>query len=82
VPKEGGLVAGKYHVSINAALPGTGGQVDENALPGDPPAPPKEMIPPEWNSGSTHTIEVQKQGPFVFDFDVTTTTNSSGAKKQ
>ena len=72
VVSEGGLVAGKYRVAINAPLPGTGGKPDENAMPGDPPAPPKEMLPPEWNRDSTQTIEVKKEGPFVFDFDVPT----------
>jgi hypothetical protein len=72
VPKAGGLVAGKYRVEIHAPVPGTGGQADENSLPGDPPAPPKELIPSDWNSASTQTIEVKKQGANVFDFDVPT----------
>jgi len=70
VPREGGLVPGKYAVIINSPVPGTGGGADENSLPGDPPAPPKEMIPAEWNSESEHTIEVKSEGPFDFDFDV------------
>jgi hypothetical protein len=72
VPRDGGLVAGKYRVVINAPVPGSGGKVDETTLPGDPPAPPKELIPPDWNVNSQQTIEVKKEGPFVFDFDVTT----------
>src|SRR5262245_9090044 len=63
VPRDGGLVAGKYRVAINAPIPGTGGKPDENAMPGDPPAPPKELLPPEWNRESTKTIEVKKEGP-------------------
>ena len=70
VPRDGGLVPGKYTVTINSPVPGTGGGADENSLPGDPPAPPKELIPAEWNSESEHTIEVKPQGPFDFDFDV------------
>jgi hypothetical protein len=72
VPKDGGLVVGKYRVSINAAVPGSGGKADEAALPGDPPAPPKELIPPAWNTASTQVIEVKKQGPFNFDFAIDT----------
>src|SRR5262245_61063665 len=44
VPRESGLVAGKYRVSINAAVPGSGGVSDEAALPGFPPPAPKELI--------------------------------------
>jgi hypothetical protein len=80
VPKDLGLVAGKYRVEIHAPVPGTGGQADENALPGDPPAPPKELIPAEWNSASTHTIDVRKQGPFEFDFDISTKAVSQKSK--
>lgn len=72
VPREGGLVAGKYRVSINAAVPGTGGGPAEGALPGDLPAPPRELIPASWNTASEHTIEVKSQGPFVFPFEVST----------
>jgi len=72
VPRDGGLVAGKYRVVINAPMPGTGGKADETTMPGDPPAPPKELLPPDWNSSSKQTIEVKKEGPFVFDFDVKT----------
>jgi hypothetical protein len=72
VPQAGGLAAGKYQVEIHAPVPGTGGQADESALPGDPPAPPREMLPREWNTESTQTIEVRAQGPFVFNFDVST----------
>jgi hypothetical protein len=80
VPREGGLVPGKYRVSINAPVPGTGGKPDETTLPGDPPAPPKELIPPQWNTASNETIEVKKQGPFVFDFAISTKGGSAKAK--
>ena len=72
VPRDGGLVVGKYRVVINAAVPGAAGKSDVEVLPGDPPPPPKEMIPSNWNRESTQTIEVKKEGPFVFDFDVQT----------
>jgi hypothetical protein len=77
VPQAGGLVPGKYRVEIHSPVPGTGGQPDEAALPGDPPAPPKELIPADWNSASTQSVEVKKQGANVFDFDVPTKTGSA-----
>lgn len=80
VPRDMGLVPGKYRVEIHAPVPGTGGQPDENALPGDIPAPPKELIPADWNSASTQSIEVKKQGSGAFDFDVPT--KKGAAKKQ
>lgn len=70
VPRQKGLPVGKYRVSINAPKPGTGGQPDPNAPPGDPPAPPQELIPAEWNINSENYIEVNDKGPYVYDFDV------------
>jgi hypothetical protein len=75
IPRDSGLVPGKYRVSINAPVPGTGGKPDENSLPGDPPAPPKELIPKEWNSASTQFVEIKPTGPFTFPFEVSTKSN-------
>jgi hypothetical protein len=72
VPRESGLMVGNYRVVVNAAVPGTGGQVNPEALPGDPPAPPKEMIPPDWNVASKQSIDVKSEGPFAFDFEIST----------
>jgi hypothetical protein len=72
IPKDSGLVPGKYRVSINAPVPGTGGKADENSLPGDPPAPPKELLPKDWNSDSKQFIEIKSSGPFTFPFEVAT----------
>ena len=42
-------------------------------MPGDDlPPPPKPKVPPDWNTKSKQTIEVKKEGPFKFDFDVVT----------
>jgi hypothetical protein len=71
VPRAQGLVNGKYLISINAPVPGTGGQPAADAMPGDPPAPPNELIPANWNVASDHYIEVKKEGPFAFEFDIT-----------
>ncbi len=74
VPREGGLVAGKYRVSINAPAPGTGGQGPASGPPGEAVPPPNELLPPEWNTASSHYIEVSPQGPFFFPFEVSTAT--------
>jgi hypothetical protein len=70
VARKDGLPKGKYRVAINAPVPGTGGQAAANAPPGDPIPPPKELIPPDWNTQSEHFIEVTDKGPYVFDFEV------------
>lgn len=72
VPRDKGLPAGKYRVEINAAAGGGPGAADANAAPGDAPPPPKELIPAEWNESSTHTIDVKKEGPFNFSFEIAT----------
>lgn len=73
IPRESGLTVGKYRVVVNAAVPGTEGKVVLiDAQPGDPPAPAKEMIPPDWNVASQHTIEVKQEGPFVFPIEIAT----------
>ena len=68
--REQGLAAGKYRVTVHAPKPGTGGQTVEGAMPGDPVAPPVELIPPEWNTNSTQTIEVHGSGKNEFNFDI------------
>src|SRR4051812_40593702 len=72
VPREGGLVAGKYRVAINAPAPGTGGQGAKTGPPGESVAPPNELIPPEWNTASERYIEIKAEGPFFFPFEVST----------
>ena len=72
IPRDKGLTAGKYRVTINAPKPGTGGEAQKNVAPGEPVPAPQELIPPEWNEKSEHTIDVADKGPFVFDFDVKT----------
>ena len=68
--RQKGLAAGKYRVTVNAPKPGTGGQVVEGAMPGDTVAPPVELIPPDWNTSSTQTVEVQSSGKNEFNFDI------------
>src|SRR5262245_42980993 len=56
IPADKGLPVGKYRVEVHAAAPG-GPAPDPNAVPGDGPPPPKELIPPDWNEASTQTIQ-------------------------
>lgn len=70
IEREYGLPVGKYRVRIYIPKPGTGGKVEEGAMPGDAVAPPVEMAPPEWNSNSKQTIDVTEDGPHVYDFDI------------
>ncbi len=73
IPREHGLAEGKYRVVVHAAAPGTGGgNAAANAAPGEGPPPPKELIPPDWNESSSHTIEVKKGGPLTFSFEIQT----------
>src|SRR5262245_38883510 len=66
-----GVTPGKYRVSIIDFVP-TPPQ-PAGYMPGDPlPPMPKPKVPADWNSQSQHTIEVKKEGPFTFDFDVVT----------
>jgi len=71
IPADKGLPVGKYRVEVHAAAPGTPAP-DPNALPGSGPPPPKELIPPDWNETSKQTIEVKKEGPFNFAFEIAT----------
>ncbi len=72
IPRDKGLPTGKYQVRINAAAPGTGSAAAGSAPPGAPEAPPQELIPPDWNEKSEHTIEVTDKGPNTFNFEVQT----------
>ena len=73
LPAEEGLPVGKYRVQITAQEPTP--PLPAGYMPGDdlPFAPPKELIPPDWNKDSQHEIEVKADGPFVFDFAIETT---------
>jgi len=72
IPKDKGLPVGKYRVVINAAAPGTEGELPPGAMPGDDVSLAQELIPPEWNTNSNHFIEVTDSGPSEFSFDVVT----------
>jgi hypothetical protein len=79
VPRDTGLLPGKYRVAITAPLPGTVDKSSSQALPGEAPPLAKDLIPPEWNSASTQFIEVKKGGSNVFPFEIAT---KGGAKSK
>jgi hypothetical protein len=71
IPAHQGATPGKYRVVIIDTYDTP--PMKEGQMPGDDlPPPPKGKIPPSWNSKSQQTIEVKKEGPFKFDFDVVT----------
>lgn len=71
IPAHEGVVLGTYRVSITDFVPTP--PLPAGFMPGDPvPPSPKPKVPPEWNSKSKHTVEVKKEGPFKFDFEVDT----------
>ncbi|MDO5554107.1 MAG: hypothetical protein Q4G68_10135 [Planctomycetia bacterium] len=65
-PADGGLSPGTYVVCINAV------DRERSVIDDSSPAKSKivELIPPEWNVKSTHTIEIVP-GKNVFDFAIT-----------
>jgi hypothetical protein len=71
IPAHQGATPGKYRVSIIDFVPTP--PLPEGHMPGDdlPPSPPPK-VPPAWNSKSKKTIEVSKDGPLEFDFDIET----------
>jgi len=82
-PAGGEILVGKYSISRNdGPTPGTyvvrittigkATVADKNALPGDPPLVPKELIPLRYNVQSTLNATVTKEGPNTFDFDLKT----------
>jgi hypothetical protein len=71
IPPHDGVVVGNYRVAITDFVPTP--SLPPGYMPGDPlPPSPKPKVPAEWNSKSQHTIEVKKEGPFKFDFDIVT----------
>ena len=71
IAAKDGLTAGKYRVAILDNVPTP--PLPAGYMPGDdlPPSPPPQ-VPPEWNSESQHTIELSADGPFEFNFDIST----------
>ena len=71
IKAEQGLPKGKYRVAIYATTPGAG-TLASGAMPGDDVPPAVELVPPEWNSKSEHTIDVTDQSSQEFSFNIVT----------
>lgn len=70
IPRDKGLLPGKYRVSIYA---GDGRSGAGDASPDSPHAgkrPGQERVPPEFNEKSTQVKEVTRAGPNKFDFHI------------
>jgi len=64
-----GLQPGKYEVRISSAPQKV--ERPPGAMPGDNPLPPaKELIPAKYNSKTTLSTDVTKDGPNKIDFDL------------
>ena len=71
IPAHQGATPGKYRVVIYDTYESP--PLPPGHMPGDDvPPTPKLKVPPEWNTKSQHTIEVNKEGPFSFNFDIVT----------
>jgi hypothetical protein len=71
IAEHEGLPPGKYRVAIRDFVPPP--EMPPGHSPGMPlPPSPPAKVPAEWNSKSEHTVEVTKEGPFTFDFDIAT----------
>ena len=73
IPKENGLMPGKYLVRITAG----DGKTAVNPLdPNSPPGPggtniiSRELVPADWNVASKQEVTVTKDGPNKFDFNI------------
>jgi hypothetical protein len=70
IPKAQGLIPGRYRVVI------TSGDGVTPANPDEPPGPSgsnivsKDRIPAEYNAASKQEVEVKKEGPNRFDYDI------------
>jgi hypothetical protein len=76
IPRDQGLVPGKYKVTITAAGNTPEQPVDtkfNNNMPGMPPVPAKEIIPSSYNSASLLSAEVKAGSKNEFNFNLTAT---------
>jgi hypothetical protein len=68
IPRQSGLLPGKYMVTISAAA---GGAAPANGAPGPAEALAKDVVPEKYNKNSTLTAEVKAGGENTFNFDLT-----------
>lgn len=68
VEKKQGLHPGKYKVVISSGDPKVNAPPEE--APGAPFPLAKERLPKEYNTATKQFVEVKKDGPNKFDFDI------------
>jgi hypothetical protein len=68
IPRDNGLLPGKYRVSISA--PDSSTDRPAPAMPGEAPPLAKELMPPEWNTASNQIVEVKKGSANSFPFEI------------
>jgi hypothetical protein len=71
IPAHEGALVGKHRVAITDFVPTP--PLPPGHMPGDilPPSP-KPKVPASWTSKSQQTVEVTKEGPYKFDFNIET----------
>ncbi|WZO99188.1 hypothetical protein EP7_000787 [Isosphaeraceae bacterium EP7] len=74
IPREQGLVPGKYKVSVTSGGDPSGKAKDfANNAPGMAPAPPKELIPAIYNSKTTLSATVEAGSKNEIGFELKST---------
>jgi len=72
IPKDQGLVPGKYKIVISSPSDEPEKVVDTtNNMPGMPPVVAKEAIPSQYNKDSLLTAEVKAGAKNVYEFNLT-----------
>jgi hypothetical protein len=72
IPRAQGLVPGKYKVVLSSGEGTPEKKVDSaNDMPGMPPVPAKEVIPPQYGANTVLEANVTAGGKNEFDFNVT-----------
>ncbi|WP_406700199.1 hypothetical protein V5E97_15350 [Singulisphaera sp. Ch08] len=72
IPKDQGLVPGKYKIVISSTGDKPETVVDKtNDMPGMPPVLAKEAIPSQYNKESLLTADVKSGGKNVYEFNLT-----------
>jgi hypothetical protein len=72
IPRAQGLVPGKYKVVLSSGEGTPEKKVDTtNDMPGMPPVPAKEVIPPQYGANTVLEANVTAGGKNEFDFNVT-----------
>jgi hypothetical protein len=70
IPRDKGLLPGRYKVTIVAGDGTTGGGNAEPTAPRPGATPGKERIPPQYNLKSKVVREITPDGPNRFDFNI------------